>query len=51
VRHEIPGVGNETENKDMDMEKKGEEEAKQSDWFQWFEATPYEFYSEDLEGG
>jgi phospholipase A2 len=50
VRHEIPGVGNETENKDMDMEKKCSEEGKQKDWFQWFEATPYEVYSEDMEG-
>ena len=27
-----------------------EESKPQTDWFQWFEATPYEFYSEDLEG-
>jgi phospholipase A2 len=50
VRHEIPGVGNETERKDIDVEKKEKEEAKQKDWFQWFEVTPYEVYSEDMEG-
>ncbi|KAI5785002.1 acyl transferase/acyl hydrolase/lysophospholipase [Peziza echinospora] len=47
VRHEIPtllgsGKGNE-------LEKLKEAAAK--DWFQWFEITPYEFYSEDLEAG
>jgi phospholipase A2 len=62
VRHEIPEVGNETENKESgkneeaaeakQKEKEAQEDTtpKQSDWFQWFEATPYEFYSEDLEG-
>ncbi|KAA8910497.1 acyl transferase/acyl hydrolase/lysophospholipase [Sphaerosporella brunnea] len=51
VRHEIPGAGNETENQDVDMQKKVEDEEKQKDWFQWFEVTPYEVYSEDMEAG
>jgi len=50
VRHEIPGEANKTENKDMDMEKVREQEKKQNDWFQWFEVTPFEVYSEDIEG-
>lgn len=55
VRHEIPTVGaiNE-ENKTIDEGEKSkaiEEDAKSAEsWFQWFELTPYEFYSEDMEG-
>jgi phospholipase A2 len=46
VRHEIPTVVGEHEKTSL----KEEEETKQLDWFQWFEMTPYEAYSEDLEG-
>lgn len=55
VRHEIPTVGaiNE-ENKTIDEEEKSkaiEEDVKTDEsWFQWFEMTPYEVYSEDMEG-
>lgn len=56
VRHEIPGVGAENEeNKTVDEAEKQEaiDESAQQDtsWFQWFELTPYEVYSEDMEAG
>ncbi|KAI4243891.1 MAG: hypothetical protein L6R40_003273 [Gallowayella cf. fulva] len=53
VRHEIP-----IEEKKSDDEKAQHEvsqatkkEAKQESWFQWFESTPYELWSEELEAG
>ncbi|KAL9579664.1 MAG: hypothetical protein Q9212_004978, partial [Teloschistes hypoglaucus] len=53
VRHEIPL--DESESKD-DSEHKApsrdmKEKAKQEAWFQWFESTPYELYSEELGAG
>ncbi|KAL8807705.1 MAG: hypothetical protein Q9182_000516 [Xanthomendoza sp. 2 TL-2023] len=53
VRHEIP-----IEEKDSDGETNPEsmsqvtrEKAKRESWFQWFESTPYELWSEELEAG
>ncbi|KAL8940637.1 MAG: hypothetical protein Q9216_002716 [Gyalolechia sp. 2 TL-2023] len=53
VRHEIPVEENKPGNE------KGEEtasqatktKAKQEAWFQWFESTPYELWSEEIEAG
>ncbi|KAL8829223.1 MAG: hypothetical protein Q9170_006267 [Blastenia crenularia] len=53
VRHEIP-----IEEKTPDDEKDGntvsqatKEKARQEAWFQWFESTPYELWSEELQAG
>ncbi|KAL8782946.1 MAG: hypothetical protein Q9213_005002 [Squamulea squamosa] len=58
VRHEIP-----TEGKQSDAEKnqlavsqqavsqQNKEKTKPESWFQWFESTPYELWSEELEAG
>ncbi|TGZ82775.1 FabD/lysophospholipase-like protein [Ascodesmis nigricans] len=56
VRHEIPGIGAENEeNSDISQAEKqdaiGENEKTDTSWFQWFEITPYEVYSEDMEAG
>lgn len=51
VRHEIPFVGGENEKGEVITEETKEQASKAGDsWFQWFEATPYELFCEDLEG-
>lgn len=45
VRHEIPIEENEL------TSDTAQEKAKQEDWFQWFEFTPYELFCEELEAG
>ncbi|KAI4257714.1 MAG: hypothetical protein LQ352_001554 [Teloschistes flavicans] len=53
VRHEIPldepKSKDESEHKAPSRDMK--EKAKQEAWFQWFESTPYELYSEELGAG
>ncbi|KAI5781417.1 acyl transferase/acyl hydrolase/lysophospholipase [Geopyxis carbonaria] len=56
VRHEIPGIGAENEtNKTIDPDEKKaalkKSDSENNAWFQWFEISPYEVYSEDLEAG
>ncbi|KAI4277320.1 MAG: hypothetical protein LQ337_001861 [Flavoplaca oasis] len=53
VRHEIPNIEEEsspegTQQADPQATK---EKARKESWFQWFESTPYEFWSEELEAG
>ena len=53
VRHEIPIIEEEstpesTQQADPQVTK---EKARKESWFQWFESTPYEFWSEELEAG
>lgn len=51
VRHEIPFIGGENEKGEPISEELKEKASKQHEsWFQWFEATPYELYCEELEG-
>lgn len=51
VRHEIPFIGSENERGRVIPEDTKEKASKAGEsWFQWFEATPYEFFCEDLEG-
>lgn len=51
VRHEIPFVGGENEKGEIITEETKELASKAGEsWFQWFEATPYELFCEDLEG-
>lgn len=53
VRHEIP-VEEEKSDKDKDqgvVSQATKEKARQESWFQWFESTPYELWSEELEAG
>lgn len=51
VRHEIPFIGGENEKGEIIPEETKQQASKAGDsWFQWFEATPYEFFCEDLEG-
>lgn len=45
VRHEIP-----VEEQELTSDA-AQEKAKQEDWFQWFEFTPYELFCEELEAG
>lgn len=45
VRHEIPREEHEL------TSDAAQEKAKQEDWFQWFEFTPYELFCEELEAG
>lgn len=45
VRHEIPMEEHEL------TSDAAQEKAKQEDWFQWFEFTPYELFCEELEAG
>lgn len=47
VRHEI---AEEVAKAGEQLEKEVEEQIKRPDWFQWFEVSPYEVYSEDMEG-
>lgn len=49
VRHEIPFIGGENEKGEV-IPEEVKEQAKGESWFQWFEATPYELFCEDLEG-
>ncbi|KAG0637080.1 acyl transferase/acyl hydrolase/lysophospholipase [Tuber brumale] len=51
VRHEIPFIGGENENREPIPEELKEKTNKHDSWFQWFEATPYEIYCEELEAG
>ncbi|PWW73165.1 FabD/lysophospholipase-like protein [Tuber magnatum] len=52
VRHEIPFTGGENEKGEPISEELKEKASKQREsWFQWFEATPYELYCEELEAG
>jgi len=46
VRHEIPVIITPDEDKQLDAQR-----FKVKPWFQWFEWTPYEFYSEDFGAG
>lgn len=53
VRHEIPIIGKES-SADKSQPRKSQttdEKARKESWFQWFESTPYEFWSEELEAG
>jgi len=51
VRHEIPFIEGENEKGEPISEELKEKASKQHEsWFQWFEATPYELYCEELEG-
>lgn len=51
VRHEIPFIGGENEKGKVIPEETKKQASKSGDsWFQWFEATPYELFCEDLEG-
>ncbi len=45
VRHEIPIEEEES------TSAAAQEKAKQEDWFQWFEFTPYELFCEELDAG
>ena len=58
VRHEVPleahiakAKGDEHRTLDDEARQKAAEKAKRESWFQWFEYTPYEFFSEDLSAG
>ncbi|KAL8756950.1 MAG: hypothetical protein Q9184_004339 [Pyrenodesmia sp. 2 TL-2023] len=53
VRHEIP-VEEKKSEEDKDqgvVSQTTKEKARQESWFQWFESTPYELWSEELEAG
>ncbi|KAL8853870.1 MAG: hypothetical protein Q9221_001341 [Calogaya cf. arnoldii] len=53
VRHEIPVIEKESSPKNSQPanSQSTEEKARKESWFQWFEYTPYEFWSEELEAG
>ncbi|KAI4118940.1 MAG: hypothetical protein LQ345_001077 [Seirophora villosa] len=53
VRHEIPGEKEKSsDEKDHgDISPATKEKARQEAWFQWFESTPYELWSEELGAG
>ncbi|KAL8960418.1 MAG: hypothetical protein Q9183_005469, partial [Haloplaca sp. 2 TL-2023] len=54
VRHEIPAEETKKSNSSKDQEKPSQEameKAKKEAWFQWFESTPYELWSEELGAG
>lgn len=53
VRHEIPVEENKPGNeKDAGIASQAtKDKAKEEAWFQWFESTPYELWSEELEAG
>ncbi|KAL8758257.1 MAG: hypothetical protein Q9199_001610 [Rusavskia elegans] len=53
VRHEIPTIEKESspDNSQPAKYQTTEEKARKESWFQWFESTPYEFWSEELEAG
>ena len=50
VRHEIPEEMEMAAEEGTEKAIEVENEIKRSDWFQWFEMSPYEVYSEDMEG-
>ncbi|KAI4193214.1 MAG: hypothetical protein LQ346_003993 [Caloplaca aetnensis] len=50
VRHEIPVEERKSKDRGA-VSQATEERAKQESWFQWFESTPYELWSEELEAG
>lgn len=51
VRHEIPHVDGENEKGESTNKELKEKASKRKEsWFQWFEASPYELYCEELEG-
>ena len=54
VRHEIPAEETKKSSSSKDQGKPSQEaveKAKQEAWFQWFESTPYELWSEELGAG
>ncbi|KAL8672543.1 MAG: hypothetical protein Q9168_003010 [Polycauliona sp. 1 TL-2023] len=53
VRHEIPIVEKDSSSEisEAAQSEEAKEKAAQKAWFQWFESTPYEFWSEELEAG
>lgn len=52
VRHEIPVVEiDDEEASTATLKERAKEKAKREAWFQWFEFTPYEFFSEELSAG
>ncbi|KAI4139350.1 MAG: hypothetical protein L6R39_006334, partial [Caloplaca ligustica] len=53
VRHEIPVEEEKTkdEKEEGKVSQATKEKAKQEAWFQWFESTPYELFSEELGAG
>ena len=58
VRHEVPielevakAKGDEHQTLDEEAQQKATEKAKQESSFEWFECTPYEFFSEELCAG
>lgn len=52
VRHEIPAVEGEDEAASAEtLRERAKEKAKKEAWFQWFEFTPYEFFSEEISAG
>ncbi|KAI4226106.1 MAG: hypothetical protein L6R36_003406 [Xanthoria steineri] len=53
VRHEIPIIGKESgaDKSQPTKSQTTDEKARKESWFQWFESTPYEFWSEELEAG
>ncbi|KAI0478921.1 cytosolic phospholipase A2 zeta [Xylariaceae sp. FL0804] len=50
VRHEIPDFDGSPQSDDHPTEQ-AKAVAKQEAWFQWFEATPYEFFCEEFNAG
>ncbi|KAL8682449.1 MAG: hypothetical protein Q9186_001492 [Xanthomendoza sp. 1 TL-2023] len=53
VRHEIP-IEEKKSNDEKNQQSLSQmtmEKAKQESWFQWFESTPYELWSEEFEAG
>ncbi|KAI4236150.1 MAG: hypothetical protein LQ349_002737 [Xanthoria aureola] len=53
VRHEIPIIEKESgaDKSQPTKSQTTDEKARKESWFQWFESTPYEFWSEELEAG
>ncbi|KAL8696742.1 MAG: hypothetical protein Q9201_007502, partial [Fulgogasparrea decipioides] len=53
VRHEIPVEETESSIKgdERSVSQATKEKARQEAWFQWFESTPYELFSEELSAG
>lgn len=53
VRHEIPVEEKKSkDDEDQDVVSQAtKDKARQESWFQWFESTPYELWSEELEAG
>ncbi|KAK0637294.1 acyl transferase/acyl hydrolase/lysophospholipase [Bombardia bombarda] len=51
VRHEIPEIGAESSSSSAPPSEAAKDRAKKEAWFQWFEITPYEFFSEEFAAG